>query len=217
MSPRFKRPRFLRLLPAVVLAGAALLVLNGTGLVRDGAALAQTALNDQPPAANRDYAEPDQQIATAAEADILTSMSRRRAELDARESQVQIQADILAATEKRVDAKIAQLQTLQSKITSLLGDRDDAQKAQIDALVKTYSALGKKAGPIFSGLPDDVAVPVAQAMKPDDLAQIMGAMPADVAQKLTVKLAGRLALPETADAPAPAAPAPAAPTPAPKK
>jgi hypothetical protein len=95
-----KLPRLVRLLPGVVLASAALLVLNGTGLVRDGAALAQSfAQTDAPQPANKDYAEPDQQIATAAEADILTSMSRRRAELDARESQLKLQAAILAATE----------------------------------------------------------------------------------------------------------------------
>lgn len=201
-----KLPRLVRLLPGVVLASAALLVLNSTGLVRDGAALAQSFTQTDAPA-NKDYAEPDQQIATAAEADILTSMARRRSELDARQSQLNMQADILAATEKRVDAKIAQLQALQNKITTLLGDRDEAQKAQIAALMKTYTGLGKKAGPIFAGLPDDVAVPVAQAMKPDDLAQILGAMPADAAQKLTVKLANRLALPQTTDVPAPAAPA----------
>jgi len=34
-----KLPRFVRLLPLVVLAIAALLVLNGTGLLRDGVAL----------------------------------------------------------------------------------------------------------------------------------------------------------------------------------
>jgi flagellar motility protein MotE (MotC chaperone) len=201
-----KLPRLVRLLPGVVLASAALLVLNGTGLVRDGAALAQSFAQTDAPA-NKDYAEPDQQIATAAEADILTSLSRRRSELDARQSQLNIQADILAATEKRVDAKIAQLQALQNKITALLGDRDEAQKAQIAALVKTYTSLGKKAGPIFTGLPDDVAVPVAQAMNPETLGQILSAMPADAAQKLTVKLAGRLTLPQTTDAPAPAPPA----------
>ena len=40
-----------------------------------------------------------------------------------------------------MDAKIAQLQTLQNKIAALLADRDAAQKAQITALVKTYSAM----------------------------------------------------------------------------
>lgn len=50
---------------------------------------------------------------------------------------------------------------------------------------------------------------MAQAMKPGDLALIMGGMPADAAQKLTVKLANRLTLPQTTDAVAPVAVAPA--------
>jgi hypothetical protein len=124
-----KLPRFARLLPLVVLAIGALLVLNGTGLLRDGVALAQTAasaLTDAPQPSNRDFAEPDQQIASANEADIMTSLSRRRGELDARESQVRIQADLMAAAEKRVDAKIAQLQALQTKIAALVAERDEA-------------------------------------------------------------------------------------------
>ena len=214
-----KLPRLVRLLPSLVLGLAALLVLNGTGLVRDGAALAQTSisaaaasLSQTPQPANADYAEPDQQIASAAEADILTSLSRRRAELDARESKVKMQADILAATEKRMDAKIAQLQALQNRIAALLADRDAAQKAQIAALVKTYSAMKPAdAARIFDALPDGVLVPVAQQMKSDVLSLVLARMSADNAKSLTVKLADRLALPETADAPAPAQTASAAP------
>lgn len=206
-----KLPRLFRLLPGVVLASSTLLVLNGSGLLQG--ALAQSAEAPAAAAAAGDYAGSDDEIASAAQADILTSLSRRRKELDARETQIKAQADILAATEKRVDSKIAQLQALQDKMTSLLQMRDDTQKAQIAALVKTYTGLGKKAGPIFAGLPDDVAVPVAQAMKLDDLAQVLGGMPADAAQKLTVKLANRLTLPEATDAPAP--PAAAAPGPQP--
>jgi len=219
MNTRIKLPRLVRLLPAVVLAGAALLVLNGTGLVRDGAALAETVLNPAPAPANKDYAEPDQQIASAAEADLLTSLSRRRTELDARQGTLQTQADILAATEKRVDAKIAQLQTLQAKITSLLGDRDEAQKAQIATLVKTYSAMKPaSAAKIFETLPDPVLVPVAQAMKSDVMSLVLAQMSSDKASTLTIKLADRLTLPQTTDAlvPPPVAAAPAAPA-APKK
>ena len=214
MKLAFHPPRLLRLLPGVALVSGMLLIVNGAGLFHEAAALAETALAPTPAPANPDYAGSDDQIATAAQADMLTVMARRRGELDARETQIKMQADILAATESRVDTKITQLKALQDKITSLLGQRDDAQKAQLAALVKTYTGLGKKAGPIFAGLPDDVAVPVAQAMKPDDLAQVLGAMPADAAQKLTVKLANRLTLPATADAAPPPAAQPA-PAPAP--
>ena len=200
--------RYIRLLPSVLVIGTGLLFLKGSGLVHE--AYAQDAVTQDTAAApappTPDYAGDDTEVASAAEVDVLTSLSKRRDELDARESRIKMQANILAATEQRIDAKIAQLKQLQAKLTVLVGQRDDAQKAQITALVKTYSNMGKKAGPIFAGLPDDVAVPVAEAMKPDDLAVVMSAMSAEAAQKLTVKLANRLTLPDISalNAPVPA-------------
>ena len=216
-----QRPRFVRLLPGLMLATAVMLVVNGAGLVESALAQGEAAANATAPTpANRDYAESDEQIASAAQADVLTGLARRRAELDAREAQIKMQSDILAATEKRMDAKIAQLKTLQDKIAALLVNRDEAQKAQIAALVKTYAAMKPvDAARIFDALPEGVLVPVAQQMKPDALSLVLAKMSADKAKDLTVKLANKLVLPETTDVPAPvqtaaAAPAPAAPPPA---
>jgi hypothetical protein len=73
--------------------------------------------------------------------------------------------------------------------------------------VKTYSSMKPKdAARIFDGLADEVLVPVAQAMKSDALAPVLAAMNPSNAQKLTVKLASRLSLPETAQAAMPAPP-----------
>jgi hypothetical protein len=46
---------------------------------------------------------------------------------------------MIAAAEARVDAKINQLKQLQAQINALVGQRDEAQKAQIASLVKAYS------------------------------------------------------------------------------
>ena len=93
-------PRFVRLLPGVMLATALLLVLNGAGLVESAAALAETAANAATATpANRDYADSDEQIASAAQADVLTGLARRSSEIDAREAHMKIQDYILAATE----------------------------------------------------------------------------------------------------------------------
>lgn len=214
--PTFKLPRFARLLPGVVAATALMLVLNGTDLLQSAAALAQEAAAAAAPEApaKRDFAEADEQIASAAQADVLTGLSRRRAELDAREAQVKLQGDILAATEKRVDAKIAQLKTLEDRIAGLLKGRDDAQAAQVAALVKTYTAMKPAdAARIFDALPDSVLVPVAQSMKSDVMALVLAKMNSDKAKDLTIKLANRLALPETTEVPAPIQTAAATPTP----
>jgi flagellar motility protein MotE (MotC chaperone) len=216
------RSRALRLLPGVVLVCGGLLVLKTTGLVHDAfaqeAAAADAMTAAQKPV-NADFAGSDSQMASAAEVDVLTSLSKRRTALDAREAQIQNEANVLAATESRVDAKIAQLKGLQDKIATLLTQRDDAQEKQIQALVKTYSIMKiPAAAHIFNTLDDSILVPVAQEMKPDVLANILAAMNPDLAEKLTLKLANKLALPETMAAAPMMAPGPqatATPAPAP--
>lgn len=208
-SFNMKRGRFARLLPAVVGLGAVVLVLNTTDLVRVAYAEAGekvAALTNDPVASNKDYAGGEgDEVASASEVDVMNSLSKRRRELDARNAQLTTQANMIAAAEMRVDTKISQLKQLQAQINALLVQRDDAQKAQIASLVKTYSTMkAKDAARIFNNLPDDVLIPVAHDMKPDIMALILSNMSADAAKTLTVKLANKLTLPQTTDAVAPA-------------
>jgi flagellar motility protein MotE (MotC chaperone) len=211
-----KRPRIARLLPGVIALGAAVLVLKSTDLVHEAYAQAAgqvAGLTDDPVPANKDFAGgDDDQIASASEVDVVNSLAKRRRELDAREGQLTTQANLIAAAEARVDTKINQLKQLQAQINNLLVQRDQAQKDQIASLVKTYSTMkAKDAARIFNTLPDEVLVPVAQDMKSDVLSQILASMNSDNAKALTVKLANKLALPQTTDASVPQAPAAAAP------
>jgi flagellar motility protein MotE (MotC chaperone) len=213
-----KLPRFARLLPSVVVVGTGLLILNTSGLIHGAYAGAPQADAMAPPPApgNKDFANDDGQTASVSEVEVLTSLSKRRSELDSREAQLQIQANMLAATEARVDAKIAQLKALQMQISGLLGQRDQAQEKQLASLVKTYSAMKPKdAARIFDSLDQEVLVPVAQQMKSDVLAPVLAAMTPEQAQKLTVRLADRLTLPVTTSVPTPV-PDAAMPAPAPK-
>ncbi|HEX2761066.1 MAG TPA: hypothetical protein VHM27_11155 [Rhizomicrobium sp.] len=235
MNLPLKKPsRLVRLLPSVVVVGTGLLVLNASGLIHDAyAEINKPGVNDAlapPPAPiNKDFAADEVQTANASETDVLTSLSKRRRELDARAAQIQTEANMLAATEARIDAKMTQLKALQTQISVLLGQRDAAQEKQLTSLVKTYSAMKPKdAARIFDSLSDQVLVPVAAEMKSDVLAPVLAAMNPEQAQKLTLRLANKLTLPDT-NAPAavataslpvgpvpagmttPAAPAPAAP------
>ncbi len=217
MSGFKSKSRFLRLLPGVMLVCGGLMVLKASGIVHDalaeeGQPAAADAMAPAPKPVHPDFAGGDTQASSAAAVDVLTSLSKRRAALDAREAEVQTESNVLAATESRVDAKIAQLKTLQSQIAALLVQRDAEQQKQIAVLVKTYGPDGMKAqnaAAIFNTLPDDVLIPVAQGMKPADLGAILSKMSPESAQKLTLKLASKLALPDTA---ASLASAPAAPT-----
>jgi flagellar motility protein MotE (MotC chaperone) len=205
--------RSVRLLPAVIVVGFALLGVKGEGLVRSAWAQEQNVsaagdvlAKDTAPVAS-DPATEDTHSESAAEVDVLSSLAKRRATLDTREADLEMRGQVLSAAEARVDSKIATLKQLQDQIATMLGQRDQAEKDQLTALVKTYSAMkAKDAARIFNNLSDDVLVPVAQAMKADVLAPVLAAMTAENAQKLTEKLASRLKLPELAAA-APTAPA----------
>jgi flagellar motility protein MotE (MotC chaperone) len=194
-----------RLLPAVIVVGLVLLGLKGEGLVRSAWAEEPKAVQfgdmavlakDTAPVAS-DAAAEEARSDSAAEVDVLSSLAKRRAALDAREADVDMRTQVLAAAEARVDDKIATLKQLQDHIAALLGERDTAEKAQLASLVKTYTAMKPKdAARIFNNLDDSVLIPVAQAMKSDALAPILAAMNPEAAQKLTMKLADRLKLPE---------------------
>jgi flagellar motility protein MotE (MotC chaperone) len=151
---------------------------------------------------------------SSAEMDVLTSLADRRDALEQRQRDLDLRANIIQATEKRIDGKIAELKALQAKIEALIGQRDAKELEQLDGLVKVYTAMKPKdAARIFASLDDNVRLGVAGRMKPDVVAGIMSALPAEVAQKLSVELANRFKVP--ADAGVPAAKATPAGPPAP--
>ncbi len=79
-------------------------------------AYAQAAEQVAAPPAHEDFAGgEDDQAASASEVDVVNALGKRRKELDARESQLAIQANMIAAAEKRVDVKIAQLKSQQPR------------------------------------------------------------------------------------------------------
>jgi flagellar motility protein MotE (MotC chaperone) len=124
--------------------------------------------------------------------DVLTSLADRRDALEQRQRDLDLRANIIQATEKRVDGKITELKALQAKIESLLGQRDAKELEQLDGLVKVYTAMKPKdAARIFASLDGNVRLGVAGRMKPDVVAGIMAALPAEVAQKLSLELANR--------------------------
>ena len=147
-----------------------------------------------------------------AEMDVLTSLAGRRGALDDRQRELDLKANVIAAAEKRVDEKIAQLKALQAQIETLMGQREQRESQQIDGLVRVYAAMKPRdAARIFASLDDDVRINVAGRMKPDTMAGILAALPSEVAQKLTVELATRYRAPATAAAASatpPAAPMP---------
>jgi len=200
--------KHLRLLPAVVIVGIAVLAFKGVDIARAAQGVAEdlnATLAPTDPGSGAgthpDYANGEDPSDSASEVDVLTSLTQRRAQLDARERGLDMRENLLNASEGRVNQKVSALQALQTQIQGLLKARDDAQQAQINSLIKTYGPDGMKpaqAAVIFNSMPDEVLIPIAKGMKPGDLGAVMAKMNPDAAQRLTVKLAALLKLPETA-------------------
>lgn len=193
-----------RILPVVVVVGAVLLGIKGESLVRTALAEGLSMVGADTSVLAKDTAPLDngEDIAGAESAgrnDVLARLGERREELDARENALDDRVKMVDAAEARIDGKIATLQELSDKIKTLMGQRDQAEQAQINSLVKTYSAMKPRdAARIFNTLSDDVLLPVAAAMKSDALAPVLAAMDSQAAQALTVKLAQRLKVPQLA-------------------
>jgi flagellar motility protein MotE (MotC chaperone) len=195
---------FRRVLPIVATVGGLLLVVKGEGVVHGALAAGLDGLGGDPAILAEDTAPLgtdgiDGSEESAGKVDVMNSLSKRREMLDRREADIEQRAQLLAATEKRIDGKIATLKTLQDQIGQMLGQRDTEEQKQFASLVKTYSSMKPKdAARIFNTLADDVLVPVAAAIKADVMAPILAGMNSEAAQALTVKLANRLKLPPVA-------------------
>lgn len=149
------------------------------------AAKPAAANGEQCPAPN--FAE--QAGLSATEVEVLQSLGARRTTLDQRAAELSTQAQLIAASEKRVDERLAELKRVQSAVEGILGKLDEEQDARVNALVVVYSKMKPKdAAKIWEGLDDAVLLEVASRMKQATLAEVMGLMNAESARKLTKAL-----------------------------
>jgi len=128
-----------------------------------------------------------------AELQVLQSLSDRRGELDQRASDLDVQVNLIAAAEAKLDSRIQQMNGLKSDIQALLGQADQQQAAEIDSLVKVYEAMKPAAAAARISLMDDsVRLPLAEKMKERKLSDILAQMAPEDAKSLTEKLAKRV-------------------------
>lgn len=147
-----------------------------------------------------------------AELRVLQSLGTRRGQLDQREKDIDVQLQLLAAAEAKLDSKIKSLNGLKGQVQSLLGQADAQQQAENDRLIRIYEAMKPKdAASRFTLLDDSVRLPIASKMKEKSLSAILAQMsPAD-AKALTERMANRFAAARAvADARAAVKPAPPA-------
>jgi flagellar motility protein MotE (MotC chaperone) len=135
---------------------------------------------------------------TAAELDMLQNLALRREELDAREAEMGLRANLLAVTEARIEERIAELRAVETTIQSLLITYDEQEEAQLQSVVAIYEAMKPgDAANIFNNLDMIILIELVERMRGRLIAPILADMEPDAANALTVELATRRSLPVT--------------------
>jgi flagellar motility protein MotE (MotC chaperone) len=203
-----------RILPAFCVAAALLLCVKlvAIAMALHTPAVAETAATPQPQPPAR--SKPEEKVAavapaapepprpsmpppaasapSAAEMEVLQSLSQRRAELDKQADDLAQREVLLRATEQRIDEKIAKLQTMQASIGDVLKKVDEQEEARLKSLVKIYETMKpKEAARIFEQLDMPVLLNVIERMKEAKAAPILAAMDPEKAKTATLALADR--------------------------
>lgn len=145
-------------------------------------------------------ASQDPTLMSEEEITLLQQLGDRRAELEARERDLEQRLGLLAAAESRIDNKIRQLQDFQSTIESLIVTYDEQQAQKTESLVRIYENMKPKdAARIFEDLNMDTLLGVVERMKERKLAAILANMDSARARDITVELAQLRDLPELGD------------------
>ncbi|WP_109116721.1 hypothetical protein [Azospirillum sp. TSO22-1] len=131
-----------------------------------------------------------------ADGELAQHYASRRADAERRLKDVEQREALLAATEKRVEQKIQELDKMRADIQKMLRTGDDKQNAQIESLVKIYETMKpKEAARIFEELDMPVLLDVIQRMKEQKTAPILASMDPVKAKQVTSALVERRVMP----------------------
>jgi flagellar motility protein MotE (MotC chaperone) len=210
--PTLKPPANVRLLPAMMVTAGVVLGLRAVSLAEaasdtDTPPAPKTAAADNfspkpGPAAAQSCPAPsfaDQAGLSATEVEVLQSLGARRTALDQRQTDMSTADELLAASEKRVNERLAELQRVQGVVEGLLNKLNEEQEARVAGMVTVYSKMKPKdAAKVFEGLDDDILLQIAGRMKQTNLSEIMGAMSPDAARRLTKNILESKKIPDDA-------------------
>lgn len=131
-------------------------------------------------------------LPSGAEREILQRLQQRREELDKRARELDIRENMVKAAEQRIGAHLAEIKEVEGRIKTETVQKNQAEADRFKGLVTMYESMkARDAAKIFNGLDMDVLIKVASAINPRTMADIMGQMSPDIAQRLTVALASK--------------------------
>ncbi|MBD1548068.1 MotE family protein [Roseibium aggregatum] len=127
---------------------------------------------------------------SAAERAVLESLGERRKDLDKQQGQLDLREKLLQATEERIQKRVEELKKLEKQIEGKVEEKRKQDESEIAGLVTMYESMKPKdAARIFDRLSMPVLLKVVRQMKPRKMADILGKMSAEAAERLTVAIA----------------------------
>jgi len=141
---------------------------------------------------------------SAAERAVLESLGERRRNLEEQQGELDLREKLLQATEERIQQRVDELKALEQRIEAAVGEKEEQEQAEIAGLVQMYENMKPKdAARIFNGLDLQVLLKIVRQMKPRKMADILGRMSPEAAERLTVAIANNADQPQTAETQAP--------------
>ena len=133
---------------------------------------------------------PPTKAVSTAELALLESLRKRRSELEARASALEVRENLLKAAEQRIDEKLKALKVFDAKIEARFKAQEKAKNDQFANLVSMYENMKPKdAARIFNRLESVVLLNVASRMSPRKLAPVLSRMESAAAERLTMEIA----------------------------
>ncbi|WP_346914409.1 hypothetical protein [uncultured Roseibium sp.] len=127
---------------------------------------------------------------SAAERAVLESLGKRRQDLETQRGQLDLREKLLQATEERIQKRVEELKKLEKQIEGAVEEKRKQDESEIAGLVTMYESMKPKdAARIFDRLSMPVLLKVVRQMKPRKMADILGKMSAEAAERLTVAIA----------------------------
>lgn len=133
---------------------------------------------------------PGSRVPTRGMADLLDSVARRQADLEAREKRLTEREQQLALYEKDVSSKLGELEKAQGKLQAQADEARASSKEAADSLAKVYAAMKPAdAAPILDKLDDATVLRIFKGMRAKQIGEILPLMSSEKAVVLTRSLA----------------------------
>ncbi|MFN3351157.1 MotE family protein [Pseudorhodoplanes sp.] len=123
---------------------------------------------------------------------LLERLAERRAELEKRQSELDMRDTLLKAAEKRLEERLNELKEAEARVVAATQQKEEAELSRLKNLVTMYETMKPKdAAKIFERFDLALATEVAKLIQPRRMSDILSQMTPDAAQKLTAALASR--------------------------